>query len=90
MYSIVFTKKAEKELDKLPAKIADQIADEIEMLATEPRPHGYKKLSDFRIPNAPSDLYRIQIGDYRVVYSIEDTVLTIQIFRVKHRSKVYE
>ena len=53
MYSIVFTKKAEKELDKLPAKIADQIADEIEKLATEPRPHGYKNSRIFEYLTPP-------------------------------------
>lgn len=90
IYKIVVTKKAQKELDKLPARVADKIADEIEKLAENPRPNGYKKLTEFRIPHAPRDLYRIRIGDYRAVYSIEDNILTVQVFKVANRKEIYE
>lgn len=90
IYKIVVNKKAQKELDKLPAQVAEDIADEIEKLAENPRPNGYKKLTEFRIPNAPRRLYRIRIGDYRAVYSIEDDVLTVQVFKVANRKEIYE
>ena len=90
IYNIDFSVKAEKELKKLPRQIASKIADKISHLAIEPRPQGHKKLTNFHIPNAPGELYRIRIGDYRVVYSIEDNVLTIVVVKVAHRKDVYE
>ena len=58
IYDIEFTAKAEKELNKLPRQIVARIVDKITRLATEPRPHGHKKLTNFHIPNAPEELYR--------------------------------
>ena len=54
----------------------------VQALADEPRPHGSKKLSG-------KDEYRIRQGEYRVVYTIEDTAHTVTIVRVAHRSDVY-
>ncbi|MDX2055276.1 MAG: type II toxin-antitoxin system RelE/ParE family toxin [Polyangiaceae bacterium] len=51
-------------------------------LADEPRPSGAKKLVE-------SDYWRVRVGDYRVVYSIEDSVLVILVIRVGHRRDVY-
>lgn len=89
-YQIFYKKKAEKELNKLPVQIAEKIADAIELLAENPRPHGYKKLNEFNIPHAPKDLYRIQVGNYRVIYSIEDNVLTVEVFKIADRKEVYK
>ena len=51
-------------------------------LAEDPRPHGWQKLTG-------EDKYRIRQGDYRVVYTIEDAVVTVTVVRVAHRSDVY-
>jgi mRNA interferase RelE/StbE len=90
IYRIEFTAKAEKELKKLPRQTVTKILDKVSHLSTEPKPHGHKKLTNFHIPNAPDELYRIRIGDYRVVYSIEEDVLTIAIVKIAHRKDVYE
>jgi mRNA interferase RelE/StbE len=90
VFNIELTAKAEKELKKLPRQIAFKITDKISRLAIEPRPQGHKKLTNFHVPNAPDELYRIRIGDYRVVYSIEDDRLVIVVVKVAHRKEVYE
>ena len=90
MYTVEFTNRAEKDLGKLPEQTIAKILDKVNKLANDPRPSGYKKLSDFHVPNAPDELYRIRIGNYRVIYSIEDEIITITIVKVAHRKEVYE
>ncbi|MCU0468134.1 MAG: type II toxin-antitoxin system RelE/ParE family toxin [Arcicella sp.] len=90
IYTIEFTSKAQKELGKLPKQILAKVLDKIAELSNDPRPTGHKKLTNFHIPNASDKLYRIRIGDYRVIYEIEDEVVTVTIVKVAHRKKVYE
>ena len=82
-YKIVFLDKALKELKKLPSKISESIFHHIDLLATEPYPHGYKKLK------GKENLFRIRHGNYRVVYSILNNELTIEVIRVANRKDVY-
>ncbi len=57
----------------------------------EPRPHGAKKLTDYQSVRTKSKTcYRIRSGDYRVIYTIEDEVVTITVIKVAHRNKVYK
>jgi mRNA interferase RelE/StbE len=81
-YDIILSKTAQKQLNKLPERIAKRIVEVIEKLADEPRPHGYTKLSGVT-------LYRIRIGDYRVIYNIEDEILTVYIVEVGNRREIY-
>jgi mRNA interferase RelE/StbE len=83
MYKIVFTSSAEKELVKLPQKDGDIIFEKIEKLAINPRPVGVKKLEN------KIGLWRVRIGNYRVVYSISDKQLLIEIIRIAHRKDIY-
>ena len=54
-------------------------------------PHGYKKLKNFGMAGVDKDdYYRIRVGDYRVIYSIENEQITIFILKVAHRKDVYE
>jgi len=81
-YRIEFTRSAEKDLRNIDkAKIA-AIYREIEQLKSSPRPQGVKKLT------GAQRTYRIRIGDYRVVYEIEDEVLLILVIRIAHRKDV--
>ncbi|WP_414625276.1 type II toxin-antitoxin system RelE family toxin [Calothrix sp. CCY 0018] len=48
----------------------------------EPRPNEVKKLQD-------DDLYRIRVGDYRIVYQIDDDIVLVSVVKVKHRREVY-
>ena len=71
-YEIIFSKGATKQLSKLPQKIQDRIQSKIDDLAIEPRPDGVKKLAN-------DDLYRIRVGNYRVIYKIQDDILLVSL-----------
>jgi mRNA interferase RelE/StbE len=81
-YSVVVTRSAEKEIERLPVGIRRLVVRRILSLANDPRPHGSQKLSG-------EGKYRIRQGDYRVVYTIEDAIVTVTVVRVAHRSDVY-
>ena len=83
-YQITFARSARKELEHLNKTIALRILKKIESLAENPRPSGCKKLT------GQNYLWRIRIGDYRVVYSIDDANQSIDITIVRHRSDVYK
>lgn len=82
-YRIEFTRSAEKDLRRIERSSVSAIYDAIEHLADDPRPHGVKKLA------GADRTYRIRIGDYRVVYEIEDNFLLILLIRIGHRKDVY-
>jgi mRNA interferase RelE/StbE len=75
-YTVEFTARAERELSALPADDQRRIAKRIDALSTTPRPAGCKKLA------GPDAFYRIRIGDFRVIHSIEDRKLLVLIIRV--------
>ncbi|MEA5564046.1 type II toxin-antitoxin system RelE/ParE family toxin [Anabaena sp. UHCC 0399] len=83
-YQIEFTEGANKQLKKLPSDIKERIDLRIQELAIDPSSHGVKKLAD------EDYLYRIRVGDYRVIYQILDTILLVTVIKVKHRSHVYK
>jgi mRNA interferase RelE/StbE len=82
-YQITFARSARHELERLPINTAIRILKKIENLADEPRPHGCKKLQ------GPIQLWRIRVGEYRVVYKIEDKNQVIDISVIRHRSEAY-
>ncbi len=82
MYRVDIVSRAEKDLDALPQRTYRRVYAAIVALAIEPRPMGVKKLTG-------SARYRIRVGDYRVIYEIEDAVLVVQVVRVDHRRNVY-
>ena len=82
-YTIVLSKKAQKQLDKLPDNIAEPIFEAISLLENEPRPTGCKKLQG-------RDGYRIRIGNYRVIYEVYDTELVIDVVTLGHRKDIYK
>ena len=83
MYEVYLERAAERDLRKLPAEAFRRIIPRIQALAETPRPPGRRKLS-----GSDSD-WRIRIGDYRVVYEIDDTEKVVRIFRVRHRRDAY-
>lgn len=90
-YKIVITESAAKELKRIPTKMQDRIFEKIEDLAEEPKPNGHKKLKNFDMPSSDyDDYYRIRVGDYRVIYAIEDAEITIFVMKIAHRKNVYE
>jgi mRNA interferase RelE/StbE len=78
-------KSAVKEIEALPPKIILHVTTAIGNLADSPRPQGCKKLK-----GAKEDLWRIRIGDYRVVYIIRDSIQILEIQKVGHRKDIYE
>ncbi len=83
-YTITFTRSARKELEVLDAAIVNRIFPKIEALAKEPRPKGCRKLQGEKF------LWRIRIGDYRVVYAVYDDERLVDIIAIRHRSGVYK
>ena len=83
-YTIVFARTARKELEVVDVVTANRVFPRIETLASEPRPRGSRKL------HGEENLWRIRIGDYRVIYAIYDKEQIVDIIAVRHRSKAYE
>jgi len=81
-YKITIKKSAAKELQDIPKKDLLKIIKRIQSLAENPRPTGSQKLS-------AREQYRIRQGDYRIVYSIDDKKLLVDIVKIGHRREVY-
>jgi mRNA interferase RelE/StbE len=83
-YSIELSREARKQLAALSdEELQQQISTAINELSSKPRPNGVTKLKGM------TDVYRIKVRDYRVVYQIRDKQLLILVLRVKHRREVY-
>ena len=82
-YELTFARSARKELERLSQPLRMRVFRRIESLATNPRPAGCRKLE------GAEDLWRIRIGDYRVIYSVDDKRRLVDISAVRHRSDVY-
>ena len=82
-YYLEIKPSAAKELDALSDALFVRIDRKIMALAENPRPPGCKKLKGYK------DQWRIRVGDYRVVYTIDDANLLVDVTRIRHRSEVY-
>ena len=82
-YAITFARSARRELEAMERSLAHRILERIEELATEPRPVGCRKLQ------GRTGLWRLRVGDYRVVYSVDDRQRLIDVVAVRHRREVY-
>jgi mRNA interferase RelE/StbE len=83
-YQISISKRALKELEDLPVKPKKQITEAIDQLANEPRPVGCKKLK-----GEVEYLWRIKIGNYRVIYLIEDKLKVVEVRKIGDRKNIY-
>ena len=82
MYKIELRRQAQRSLDRLPGKDFDRVIEDIKQLAETPRPKGVEKIKN-------TGLWRIRQGDYRIVYSIDDSEQLITILRIGHRREIY-
>ncbi len=82
MYQVNLSNQAAKELKKLPKSTLNDIILKIQELKSNPRPTNCKKLKD-------RDEYRIRIGNYRVIYNINDNILMILVIAIGHRKDIY-
>ena len=78
---LIFNKKAEKDLEKLPFSVAKKILIQINQLKNFPNVRNVKKLTNF------SPDYRFRIGDYRVLFEVQNN--NIIIYRILHRKNAY-
>ena len=82
MYGLKILPQAQKDLDRLYGKIFSKIKNKILCLIDNPRPYDAIKLTN-------EEGYRIRVGDYRVLYRIDDKSKGIFIYRIKHRKEAY-
>ncbi|MBN1309861.1 MAG: type II toxin-antitoxin system RelE/ParE family toxin [Anaerolineae bacterium] len=82
-FELEWKHSAAKELRKLDKQIIEQVLEAAGELVSEPHPIGSKKL------HGSDHIYRIRIGDYRVVYEVDAVSRIITIIRVRHRKDVY-
>jgi len=82
-YRIEFAPSARRQLQKLPNEIRVRVAAALSALSAEPRPPGVKKLS------GEESLYRIRVGDYRIIYQIREKELIVLVVKIGHRGEVY-
>jgi mRNA interferase RelE/StbE len=83
LYRIKISGEAEKQLTKLDGSPRGRVAQRIDELAENPRPSGTKKLK------GSVDLWRVRVGDYRIIYSVHDDVLLVLVVTIGHRREIY-
>jgi len=82
-YRVEIKQSAIKELHKLQADIGKRVLDSLELLATDPRPAQSLKLVE------TNSSYRLRVGDYRVLYQVDDKAKMVMVLRIAHRKEVY-
>ncbi len=83
MYKIELRRKAQRSLDRLPKGDFDAVVNALKGLADSPRPKGVEKIKS-------AGLWRIRQGDYRIVYSIDDSQRTVTVLRIGHRREIFQ
>ena len=81
-WQVIVSRKAERSLRRLPKNLLQRLGQAIDGLAINPRPTGHKKL-------VGSDFYRIRVGDWRIIYTIEDDQLIVLIVTISPRGSAY-
>jgi mRNA interferase RelE/StbE len=82
-YSVEVAPKAEAQIKTLPKPEAKRIVAKLAQLATDPRPPKSEQLS------GSPPFRRVRVGDYRVIYAVDDTARTVIVARVRHRKEAY-
>jgi len=83
-YKVELKKSANKELSKLPKPTLKKVVLKLKALEQDPRPAGCKKL------RSNEELWRVRVGYYRVVYTIDDGILIVGIRKIRHRKDIYK
>ena len=82
-YRIEFTPSAARTLSKISATLQRRISLKIDMLSSLPRPPRVEKL------HGHQNRYRLRVGDYRIIYEIQEQILLVLIVKIGHRREVY-
>jgi len=83
MYELRLARSARKELDALSDPMLTRVARQLDALQTTPRPHGCKKL------RGATDLWRVRVGDYRIIYRVDDGARLIEVRAIRDRKDAY-
>ena len=83
-YSVEIKASAQKELDALDDALFGRIDRKIRAFIANPRPAGCKKLKGHK------DVWRVRIGDWRIVYIVDDSAKLVSVTRIAHRRDVYD
>ena len=83
-YTVSIIRSAHKEIRSLDQSVRTRVLQALHLLGNDPRPTGCRKLI------AAQNRWRIRIGDYRVIYTVNDINRIVEIIVVRHRSKAYE
>ncbi|HEX3867685.1 MAG TPA: type II toxin-antitoxin system RelE/ParE family toxin [Gemmatimonadaceae bacterium] len=83
MYELRLVRSARKELEALPDAVLARVARHLDALQTTPRPSGCKKL------RGATDLWRVRVGDYRIIYHVDDGAQVIEVQAIRDRKDVY-
>ena len=81
-YTVRIKRSAEKEMDRLPQRTFDRVVATILALEDEPRPRGSRKLRG-------TEQYRLRVGSYRILYTVDDAHGIVEVASVGHRRDVY-
>lgn len=82
VYRVLLRPRAVKQLAAIPEPHRSRLAEAIDALAYNPRPHGCKKLMG-------AELFRIRRGDYRIIYAVDDEKVVVTITKAAHRKEAY-
>ena len=82
LFDLEFSTSIRRDLRRIDRSEVPRILEEIQKLAEDPRPNGCKKLTN-------EELYRIRIGNYRVIYEVYETRLVVHVIKVGHRKDAY-
>lgn len=83
-YQVLLEGRAHKELSARPGVAIKRLDVKLQALAKDPRPPGATKLQ-----GKEGEGWRIRVGDYRILYTVDDTSRVVRVYRIKHRKEVY-
>ncbi len=84
-YQVIISKVAGKELRQFPKNVIEKVYTKMLSLADNPRPNGCKKLEGYN-----ENLWRVRVGDYRIIYSVDDIICIVDIRHVGNRKDIYD
>lgn len=82
-YTVIISRPAQKVIERLETDLFNRIVKKLKILEDNPRPHGSEKLT------GEADVYRVRVGDWRIVYQIRDRELIVLVVKIAHRREVY-
>ncbi|MCX6641553.1 MAG: type II toxin-antitoxin system RelE/ParE family toxin [bacterium] len=83
MYEVLVEHSAERDLKRLPKSVFARIIPHLSELRQNPRPPNCRKITGSEAS------WRVRVGDYRIIYEVDDELKKVMVMRIKHRREVY-